>query len=148
MTNSETQAQEHDTEVVLTALPSSYNKKEWISEHNEKNSNRAEHCVMPVSFPYACIYYIFLSSVSFTFSPHTDEGALVRAAKQLNFVFTGRTPDSVIIDSVSHLYVKGFLKPTLMHSRSFRDKGSKEKITVKPKFPIQGPHYPTFHLIL
>ncbi|XP_024895984.1 phospholipid-transporting ATPase IA isoform X3 [Pteropus alecto] len=29
-----------------------------------------------------------------------DEGALVRAAKQLNFVFTGRTPDSVIIDSL------------------------------------------------
>uniref|UniRef100_A0A8C9AID3 Phospholipid-transporting ATPase n=1 Tax=Prolemur simus TaxID=1328070 RepID=A0A8C9AID3_PROSS len=29
-----------------------------------------------------------------------DEGALVRAARQLNFVFTGRTPDSVIIDSL------------------------------------------------
>uniref|UniRef100_A0A7M4EQT2 Phospholipid-transporting ATPase n=1 Tax=Crocodylus porosus TaxID=8502 RepID=A0A7M4EQT2_CROPO len=28
-----------------------------------------------------------------------DEGALVRAAKHLRFVFTGRTPDSVIIDS-------------------------------------------------
>uniref|UniRef100_A0A2K5YI60 Phospholipid-transporting ATPase n=1 Tax=Mandrillus leucophaeus TaxID=9568 RepID=A0A2K5YI60_MANLE len=33
-----------------------------------------------------------------------DEGALVRAAKQLNFVFTGRTPDSVIIDSVSLIH--------------------------------------------
>uniref|UniRef100_A0A674K9I0 Phospholipid-transporting ATPase n=1 Tax=Terrapene triunguis TaxID=2587831 RepID=A0A674K9I0_9SAUR len=32
-----------------------------------------------------------------------DEGALVRAAKHLRFVFTGRTPDSVIIDSVSTL---------------------------------------------
>uniref|UniRef100_A0A8C0GQ82 Phospholipid-transporting ATPase n=1 Tax=Chelonoidis abingdonii TaxID=106734 RepID=A0A8C0GQ82_CHEAB len=31
-----------------------------------------------------------------------DEGALVRAAKQLHFVFTGRTPDSVIIDSLGH----------------------------------------------
>ncbi|XP_029444476.1 phospholipid-transporting ATPase IA isoform X2 [Rhinatrema bivittatum] len=29
-----------------------------------------------------------------------DEGALVRAAKQLQFVFTGRTPDSVIIESL------------------------------------------------
>uniref|UniRef100_A0A7M4ESC8 Phospholipid-transporting ATPase n=1 Tax=Crocodylus porosus TaxID=8502 RepID=A0A7M4ESC8_CROPO len=29
-----------------------------------------------------------------------DEGALVRAAKHLRFVFTGRTPDSVIIDSL------------------------------------------------
>ncbi|KAL7976421.1 hypothetical protein Chor_015485, partial [Crotalus horridus] len=29
-----------------------------------------------------------------------DEGALVRAAKQLHFVFTGRTPDSVIIESL------------------------------------------------
>ncbi|XP_069487840.1 phospholipid-transporting ATPase IA isoform X2 [Ambystoma mexicanum] len=29
-----------------------------------------------------------------------DEGALVRAAKQLRFVFTGRTPDSVIIESL------------------------------------------------
>uniref|UniRef100_A0A670ZU54 Phospholipid-transporting ATPase n=1 Tax=Pseudonaja textilis TaxID=8673 RepID=A0A670ZU54_PSETE len=28
-----------------------------------------------------------------------DEGALVRAAKHLHFVFTGRTPDSVIIES-------------------------------------------------
>ncbi|GAB1289701.1 Phospholipid-transporting ATPase IA [Apodemus speciosus] len=33
-------------------------------------------------------------------SPDNHEGALVRAAKQLNFVFTGRTPDSVIIDSL------------------------------------------------
>uniref|UniRef100_A0A2K6PL98 Phospholipid-transporting ATPase n=1 Tax=Rhinopithecus roxellana TaxID=61622 RepID=A0A2K6PL98_RHIRO len=39
-----------------------------------------------------------------------DEGALVRAAKQLNFVFTGRTPDSVIIDSV------------IIHLHSFKDK--------------------------
>ncbi|CAM5109019.1 unnamed protein product [Eretmochelys imbricata] len=31
-----------------------------------------------------------------------DEGALVRAAKHLHFVFTGRTPDSVIIDSLGH----------------------------------------------
>uniref|UniRef100_A0A8C3IRS0 Phospholipid-transporting ATPase n=1 Tax=Chrysemys picta bellii TaxID=8478 RepID=A0A8C3IRS0_CHRPI len=31
-----------------------------------------------------------------------DEGALVRAAKHLRFVFTGRTPDSVIIDSLGH----------------------------------------------
>uniref|UniRef100_A0A8D2Q2R9 Phospholipid-transporting ATPase n=1 Tax=Varanus komodoensis TaxID=61221 RepID=A0A8D2Q2R9_VARKO len=30
-----------------------------------------------------------------------DEGALVRAAKHLQFVFTGRTPDSVIIESVN-----------------------------------------------
>uniref|UniRef100_A0A8D2L177 Phospholipid-transporting ATPase n=1 Tax=Varanus komodoensis TaxID=61221 RepID=A0A8D2L177_VARKO len=29
-----------------------------------------------------------------------DEGALVRAAKHLQFVFTGRTPDSVIIESL------------------------------------------------
>uniref|UniRef100_A0A670ZU41 Phospholipid-transporting ATPase n=1 Tax=Pseudonaja textilis TaxID=8673 RepID=A0A670ZU41_PSETE len=29
-----------------------------------------------------------------------DEGALVRAAKHLHFVFTGRTPDSVIIESL------------------------------------------------
>ncbi|XP_053314387.1 phospholipid-transporting ATPase IA isoform X2 [Spea bombifrons] len=29
-----------------------------------------------------------------------DEGALVRAAKDLRFVFTGRTPDSVIIESL------------------------------------------------
>ncbi|XP_069057876.1 phospholipid-transporting ATPase IA isoform X2 [Pleurodeles waltl] len=29
-----------------------------------------------------------------------DEGALVRAARQLRFVFTGRTPDSVIIESL------------------------------------------------
>uniref|UniRef100_A0A2K5F5C0 Phospholipid-transporting ATPase n=1 Tax=Aotus nancymaae TaxID=37293 RepID=A0A2K5F5C0_AOTNA len=42
-----------------------------------------------------------------------DEGALVRAAKQLNFVFTGRTPDSVIIDSV------------IIHLHSFRDKHQK-----------------------
>lgn len=40
--------------------------------------------------------------------PKTDEGALVRAAKQLNFVFTGRTPDSVIIDSVSYLFLSLF----------------------------------------
>jgi len=32
-----------------------------------------------------------------------DEGALVRAARHLRFVFTGRTPDSVIIESVSTL---------------------------------------------
>lgn len=31
----------------------------------------------------------------------TDEGALVRAAENLGFVFSGRTPDCVIVDSVS-----------------------------------------------
>uniref|UniRef100_A0A8D0GFG8 Phospholipid-transporting ATPase n=1 Tax=Sphenodon punctatus TaxID=8508 RepID=A0A8D0GFG8_SPHPU len=31
-----------------------------------------------------------------------DEGALVRAARNLHFVFTGRTPDSVIIDALGH----------------------------------------------
>uniref|UniRef100_A0A8C2U046 Phospholipid-transporting ATPase n=1 Tax=Coturnix japonica TaxID=93934 RepID=A0A8C2U046_COTJA len=31
-----------------------------------------------------------------------DEGALVRAARHLRFVFTGRTPDSVIIESLGH----------------------------------------------
>lgn len=30
-----------------------------------------------------------------------DEGALVRAARNLGFVFSGRTPDSVIVDAVS-----------------------------------------------
>lgn len=30
-----------------------------------------------------------------------DEGALVKGAKGLGFVFTARTPDSVIIDAVS-----------------------------------------------
>lgn len=30
-----------------------------------------------------------------------DEGALVRAAKQLGFVFSGRTPNGVIIEAVS-----------------------------------------------
>lgn len=33
----------------------------------------------------------------------TDEGALVKGAKKLGYVFTGRTPDSVIIDAVSVL---------------------------------------------
>ncbi|XP_032883794.1 phospholipid-transporting ATPase IA isoform X4 [Amblyraja radiata] len=31
-----------------------------------------------------------------------DEGALVRAAKQLGFVFSGRTPNSVIIEALGH----------------------------------------------
>ncbi|XP_078255336.1 phospholipid-transporting ATPase IA isoform X2 [Rhinoraja longicauda] len=31
-----------------------------------------------------------------------DEGALVRGAKQLGFVFSGRTPNSVIIDALGH----------------------------------------------
>lgn len=31
----------------------------------------------------------------------TDEGALVRAARKLGFIFSGRTPDSVIVTSVS-----------------------------------------------
>jgi len=30
-----------------------------------------------------------------------DEGALVKGAKKLGYVFTGRTPHSVIIDAVS-----------------------------------------------
>lgn len=30
-----------------------------------------------------------------------DEGALVRAARNLGFVFTGRTPNSVIVEAVS-----------------------------------------------
>jgi len=30
-----------------------------------------------------------------------DEGALVRAAQNLGFVFSGRTPDSVIVELVS-----------------------------------------------
>ena len=32
-----------------------------------------------------------------------DEGALVKGAKGLGFVFTGRTPDSVIIDAVRYV---------------------------------------------
>lgn len=31
----------------------------------------------------------------------TDESALVRAAQNLGFVFSGRTPDCVIVESVS-----------------------------------------------
>lgn len=31
-----------------------------------------------------------------------DEGALVRAARNLGFVFSGRTPDSVIVETVSN----------------------------------------------
>lgn len=31
----------------------------------------------------------------------TDEGALVKGAKKLGYIFTGRTPHSVIIDAVS-----------------------------------------------
>lgn len=33
-----------------------------------------------------------------------DEGALVKGAKQLGFVFTTRTPDSVIINAVSFAF--------------------------------------------
>ena len=51
--------------------------------------------------------------------PKTDEGALVRAAKQLNFVFTGRTPDSVIIDSVSYL-ILFFIKAMRMQASKIK----------------------------
>lgn len=32
--------------------------------------------------------------------PHTDEGALVKAARELGVVFKARTPDSIIIEVV------------------------------------------------
>lgn len=32
--------------------------------------------------------------------PHTDEGALVKAASELGVVFKARTPDSIIIEVV------------------------------------------------
>lgn len=34
-----------------------------------------------------------------------DEGALVKGAKGLGFVFTARTPDSVIIEAVSSIHL-------------------------------------------
>lgn len=41
---------------------------------------------------------VFICNI-FLCSP--DEGALVRAARNLGFVFSGRTPDSVIVEIVS-----------------------------------------------
>lgn len=41
---------------------------------------------------------VFICNI-FLCSP--DEGALVRAAQNLGFVFSGRTPDSVIVEIVS-----------------------------------------------
>lgn len=40
-------------------------------------------------------------------TPHTDEGALVKAARELGVVFKARTPDSIIIEVVGtsiHVY--------------------------------------------
>lgn len=39
-----------------------------------------------------------------------DEGALVKGAKGLGFVFTARTPDSVIIEAVSFFYMFTILR--------------------------------------
>uniref|UniRef100_A0A452I5L0 Phospholipid-transporting ATPase n=1 Tax=Gopherus agassizii TaxID=38772 RepID=A0A452I5L0_9SAUR len=68
-----------------------------------------------------------------------DEGALVRAAKQLHFVFTGRTPDSVIIDSVRklRLYCKG--ADTVIYDRLAESSKFKE-ITLKhlEQFATEG----------
>uniref|UniRef100_A0A8C4W3K0 Phospholipid-transporting ATPase n=1 Tax=Gopherus evgoodei TaxID=1825980 RepID=A0A8C4W3K0_9SAUR len=68
-----------------------------------------------------------------------DEGALVRAAKQLHFVFTGRTPDSVIIDSVRklRLYCKG--ADTVIYDRLAESSKYKE-ITLKhlEQFATEG----------
>uniref|UniRef100_A0A2K5NP23 Phospholipid-transporting ATPase n=1 Tax=Cercocebus atys TaxID=9531 RepID=A0A2K5NP23_CERAT len=71
-----------------------------------------------------------------------DEGALVRAAKQLNFVFTGRTPDSVIIDSVSSPLQKqplGVLLDTVIYDRLAETSKYKE-ITLKhlEQFATEG----------
>lgn len=41
-------------------------------------------------------------SQCFSNSRLTDEAALVKGAKKLGFVFTARTPYSVIIEAVSH----------------------------------------------
>lgn len=54
----------------------------------------------------------------------TDEGALVRAAENLGFVFSGRTPDCVIVESVSkdvvgiddELQWEGDSCPVMLHS--------------------------------
>uniref|UniRef100_A0A8C2P0G6 Phospholipid-transporting ATPase n=1 Tax=Capra hircus TaxID=9925 RepID=A0A8C2P0G6_CAPHI len=53
--------------------------------------------------PIICEFLTMMAVCHTAVPEREDEGALVRAAKQLNFVFTGRTPDSVIIDSVSYL---------------------------------------------
>uniref|UniRef100_A0A2K5JCZ7 Phospholipid-transporting ATPase n=1 Tax=Colobus angolensis palliatus TaxID=336983 RepID=A0A2K5JCZ7_COLAP len=72
-----------------------------------------------------------------------DEGALVRAAKQLNFVFTGRTPDSVIIDSVSYSPLQkqplGVLLDTVIYDRLAETSKYKE-ITLKhlEQFATEG----------
>lgn len=80
---------------------------------------------MKLYYSNICLLYwnkfLFYHVFAFNSSPKTDEGALVRAAKQLNFVFTGRTPDSVIIDSVSYLFLNLFFIK-IIHMHSFRDK--------------------------
>lgn len=45
-----------------------------------------------------CVCFSVTFWVSICFQ---DEGALVRAARNLGFVFSGRTPDSVIVEMVS-----------------------------------------------
>ncbi|KAM6346018.1 phospholipid-transporting ATPase IA [Podargus strigoides] len=57
-----------------------------------------------------------------------DEGALVRAARHLRFVFTGRTPDSVIIESDTVIYDRlaessKYKDITLKHLEQFATEG-------------------------
>ncbi|KAM9236181.1 phospholipid-transporting ATPase IA [Leptosomus discolor] len=57
-----------------------------------------------------------------------DEGALVRAARHLRFVFTGRTPDSVIIESDTVIYdrlaeTSKYKEITLKHLEQFATEG-------------------------
>ncbi|KAM6313433.1 phospholipid-transporting ATPase IA [Aegotheles albertisi] len=57
-----------------------------------------------------------------------DEGALVRAARHLRFVFTGRTPDSVIIESDTVIYDRlaessKYKEITLKHLEQFATEG-------------------------
>ena len=47
--------------------------------------------------------YIYVCIHVHTFFLISDEGALVKGAKQLGFVFTTRTPQYVIIKAVSYL---------------------------------------------
>lgn len=48
-----------------------------------------------------------------------DEGALVRAAQNLGFVFSGRTPDSVIVELVRGTGQTG--TGTLLHVKDSND---------------------------
>uniref|UniRef100_A0A8C4RN41 Phospholipid-transporting ATPase n=1 Tax=Erpetoichthys calabaricus TaxID=27687 RepID=A0A8C4RN41_ERPCA len=68
-----------------------------------------------------------------------DEGALVRAARNLGFVFSGRTPDSVIIEAVSRirLYCKG--ADTVIYER-LADSSRYKEITLKhlEQFATEG----------